>query len=261
MARYRMLFDLHTHTAIKKQNGGQILHAKGSVEENVRQALERGLSCIGISNHGPGHVVYGMPAQCISDVKREVEEARRRHPEIEILFGVEANIIERNGKLDVSERDLPQFDYVMAGYHYGIFGREPLRAALLHGGNWLCGRAGFARAFLGQASLRRRNTNLVLRAVEENRLKVLTHPGDKGPLDVRAVAAACAETGTWMEINNYHKDLSVEGIRIAAEYDVTFVIGSDAHRPQDVGSFEEGLERALEAGIPVERIVNIEKKG
>ena len=60
-----------------------------------------------------------------------------------------------------------------------------------------------------------------------------------------------------MEINAKHPHLSVEEIRIAAKYDVKFVISSDAHVPENVGLYEPQLLRALDAGLDPERIVNI----
>ena len=74
------------------------------------------------------------------------------------------------------------------------------------------------------------------------------------------IAKACADTGTLMEINMKHQHLTEEEIRIAARYDVKFIIGSDAHVPQAVGTFQGSLARALAAGLDPDRIVNIEKK-
>ena len=90
-----------------------------------------------------------------------------------------------------------------------------------------------------------------------NHIDILTHPGDKGPFDIDNIARACEDTGTFMEINAKHPHLSVEEIRIAAKYDVKFVISSDAHVPENVGLYEPQLLRALDAGLDPERIVNI----
>ncbi len=49
----------------------------------------------------------------------------------------------------------------------------------------------------------------------------------------------------------------MDEIKIAAKFDVSFIIGSDAHVPEKVGSFEGPLRRALEAGLDPARIVNI----
>ncbi len=79
-------------------------------------------------------------------------------------------------------------------------------------------------------------------------------------IDEHAVAKACEETGTLVEINARHKHPDVDDLRIYKEYDVKFVINSDAHRPKYVGRFAESLALAMEAGIDPERIVNIQKK-
>ena len=71
----------------------------------------------------------------------------------------------------------------------------------------------------------------------------------------------CAETDTLIEINGRHGHLTVEEIRIAAGVEgLKFIISSDAHTPDAVGSFRTALERALEAGLDVDRIVNIVKE-
>ena len=50
--KYEMGYDLHTHTIFS--------HGKGTIEQNVRAALDRGLTHIAITDHGPGHLFYGM---------------------------------------------------------------------------------------------------------------------------------------------------------------------------------------------------------
>ncbi|MBR0521970.1 MAG: phosphoesterase, partial [Firmicutes bacterium] len=55
---------------------------------------------------------------------------------------------------------------------------------------------------------------------------------------------------------DHHNCLTVEGIRTAMKYDVTFILGSDAHVPQNVGMVERALARAEQAGLDLSRIVN-----
>ena len=100
---------------------------------------------------------------------------------------------------------------------------------------------------------------MIVRALHENNLRILTHPGDKAPVDILEIARACAETDTWMEISNFHSHLSGAEIKIAAQTNVYFVISSDAHRPERIGSYEKGLKRAMEAGLDPARIVNIKE--
>ena len=62
-----------------------------------------------------------------------------------------------------------------------------------------------------------------------------------------------------VEVNNSHGHLDTEELAVCGNYDVQFVVSSDAHRPEDVGSYEVALERILEAGIDISRVVNIEE--
>ena len=130
-------------------------------------------------------------------MRQEVERLKPLYPKIEILLGVEANIINPSGKLDVTEEELEQFDYLLAGYHYGVFGESPAFALGLHiqnfiMSNWL---------HTGTRTQRKLNTELTVRAIYENNIKILTHPGDKGSFDIGEIALACADRGTMMEIS------------------------------------------------------------
>ena len=108
--------------------------------------------------------------------------------------------------------------------------------------------------------LRRQNTARIVKALKSNDIKTLTHPGDKAFIDEHAVAKACEETGTLIEINARHKHPDVNDLQVYKQYDVKFVINSDAHRPRYVGRFAESLALAMEAGIDPERIVNVQKR-
>ena len=247
LAQYRMTCDYHTHTIYS--------HGKGTIEDNVREAVKKGLKAIGISDHGPGHLTYGLSMKNVPQMKKEIEELQQKYPDIQILLGVEANTIMTEPYIDMSMDDCSEFDYIMAGYHYGT-----RRAATIS--NYVITHLGIKREKCSQMLVK--NTNMILNTLYQNEernnhISVLTHPGDKGPFDIEDIARACQDTRTYMEINNRHGHLSVEEIRIAAGFDVKFIIGSDAHSPSDVGGFKKALGRAMEAGLETDRIVNIEK--
>ena len=82
----------------------------------------------------------------------------------------------------------------------------------------------------------------------------------KAFIDEHRIAKACEQTDTLVEINARHKHPNVDDLKIYAQYDVQFVISSDAHLPIHVGRYAESLALALEAGIDVDRIVNIERR-
>ena len=124
-------------------------------------------------------------------------------------------------------------DFVIAGYHFGTIGKAPLKAGLMHAAGFV-----YSHTHLSAARQRDYNTMLVVKALENNKIRILSHPGAKADFDIPTIAKACEKSGTWMEINNRHGCLTVEGIRQAAKYDVTFIIGSDAHVPGDVGKYD-----------------------
>lgn len=239
---YRMAYDLHTHTTYS--------HGKGSVEDNVRRAFDQNMEFIAISDHGPGHLFYGINRNEIVNIRNDIERMNVKYPKMGVKMSVEANIVKGGNGLDVRPEEFEEFDFVIAGYHYGLFGCNCIR-------NWLW-RKGIR---IGEEALKKSNTEMVIHALRCNDIAILTHPGDKGPFDIEAIAGVCAETDTLMEINTWHGHMTEEEIRIAAQAeDVKFIISSDAHSPQRVGDFQEGVERAARAGLDLVRIVNIEEK-
>ena len=242
VSQYRMIYDHHTHTTFS--------HGKGSIEDNVKVAVEKGLKSIAITDHGPGHLTYGIDRNKIKVMRDEIERLKLVYPQIEILLGVEANTLRVAPYIDLTEEEKKGLDIVLAGYHFGI-----LRAGMVP--NYISNHTGL---FAGDSSsLKVANTAMILNALYENDIAILTHPGDKGPFDIEDIAKTCVDTNTMIEINAKHKHLTIDEIKLASKYDVKFVIGSDAHISSKVGSFEEPLKRALEAGLDPERIVNIEK--
>ncbi len=244
-SQYRLSYDIHTHTTFS--------HGKGSIEDNVKAAIAKGLGTIGISDHGPGHVSYGVKRKNLPVMRREIERLKPLYPEIEILLGVEANIINPSGALDVNAEDRKHLDYLLAGYHYGVFGEAPMQALGLLMQNYIL----FGWFHKSTKKQLLRNTELTLRAIYENEIKILTHPGDKGVFDIGEIALACADRGTLMEISTWHDWLTVEGIKQAAKTDVQFVISSDAHTPERIGDCQGAVDRIKAAGLDFERVVNL----
>lgn len=245
--QYRMTYDLHTHT--RYSHGWIVPHGKGTIDQNIVAAQQQGLNGIAISDHGPGHYMYGLKRKNLPEMRAEIERQKKMNPDMDIYLSVEANIMESENGLDVRKDEQDQFDFLLAGYHYGVLHCHSM-ANHMGGQN----SAGARRQRLVAC-----NTDLYIKALYENNIKVLTHPGDKGPVDMKEVARACAQTQTLMEINSRHQHLTVEEIRTAMKEDVLFIIDSDAHTPAAVGSYENGLQRAVDAGLDFSRIVNIER--
>ncbi len=237
----KLTADYHTHTRFS--------HGKGSIEDNVRAAIMQGLATVAISDHGYGHMGFGIRKTDLPLMKEKIVVLRNRYPEIEILLGMEANILDPDGTLDVDDEDLKLLDILLAGYHFGSAPRG-FSGLRFHGANFMA-RAGFNTRLAMEL-----NTQAFCNAMLRYPINILTHPGAKGPVDMERVAETAAKRGVWLEINAHHGYLDCEQIQMAAKYDVKFVVSSDAHRPEDVGHCGAGLKRALEAGLPSERLVN-----
>ena len=106
-----LVADYHTHTKYSRNN-----HGKGTIEENVRVAYEKGLRQIAITDHGFNQKMFGVKRKFIPQMKKEIEEATECYP-IEVLLGVEANIISSQGDIDIVDSDYKHLDILLCGFH------------------------------------------------------------------------------------------------------------------------------------------------
>ncbi len=241
--KYVMTFDLHTHTKFS--------HGKGDIEDNVKAAQAKGLKGIGISDHGRGHLLYGIKNDDLVKMRGEIERLKPLYPEMDIYLSVEANIFDAAKGMDVSILETTECDFIIAGYHYGVS----------HGfcvSNFLFNK-GFFATEKRKEKIKKRNTEMITSAMKRNKIKILTHPGDKGVVDIEEIAKVCIEEEVLMEVSAHHKQLTVEDLKLLKDTKALFIVSSDAHRPEDVGVFEPALERIIEAGIDFDRVVNIDK--
>ncbi len=236
-------FDLHTHTVWS--------HGKGSIADNAAQAAAIGLERLGISDHGPGSLAYGIDMSLIPRKREEIEECRKTFPGLKIELGIEANIVNTNGELDITKEQAAMFDYIIAGYHYSYLGNRPIRSIGVVIGGWLN-----QKGITSSVRAKNYNTDFMVNTILANKIDIVSHPGDKAVFDIDRIAKACEMAGCIMEINDHHDGLSVEGIKTAMKYDVRFILSSDAHRPMAVGRVERAIERARLAGLDFSRIVN-----
>lgn len=242
----KIFADYHTHTVYS--------HGKGTIKQNVDEAIKKGLTEIAISDHGYGHFLYGIKRDALPKMRKEIDEINKFYDKIHVKLGMEANIISRKGDLDIGKETTSKLDIVLAGYHFGAIPNNIGDCFMMHGNNFL---ARYSDAVDKKARVF--NTDAVVAAIYNNPIDILTHPGAKANIDTREVAKAAAKRGTALEINSSHGFLTVEYIKIAMKEDVKFVISSDAHRPQDVGNVKLGIERAIEAGLSVDQIINVKK--
>lgn len=242
--KYGITEDLHTHTVYSRV--GPYFHGKGRIIDNVKAAHEKGLKSLAITDHGPSDF-YGLSIKKLPKMRAEIARAAKQYPDVKVYLGVEADITDTPNGLDVTPEEAELFDFINAGYHY-----VPNCRMLA---NWLAFHLPCPEKI--KLNLMQYNTGLVERALYNNDIKILTHPGDKAYFDMDVIGKACEETGTIVEINARHKHPDVDDLRILANYAVNFIISSDAHKPSKVGRYVRSVELALAAGIAVRRIVNI----
>lgn len=243
---YKITADYHTHTIFS--------HGKGTIEDNVIAARKKGLKKIVISDHGFRHIGIGISIKDIDKIRKEIDRLNKKYNDIEILMGVEANLIGLDGTIDIPWNYIGAFDIILMGFHKAVY-----PASLKDGWNLFL-RNGLVKIWpWDRDKLRRQNTEAMIRAIERYPIRIITHPGARIDIDTQELAKHAAWKKVALEINSSHGYMTVEYVKIAMKEGAMFVINSDAHHPSRVGNFDKGLKIAQEAGLPAERIINAEK--
>ncbi|MCL2751959.1 MAG: PHP domain-containing protein [Firmicutes bacterium] len=236
--------DYHTHTFYS--------HGKGSVEDNVRAAAERGLKQVAITDHGFGHMAFGVPRRRFDSLQANVLACRADYSKkLDVLFGIEANIRGKNGQIDLRNTDFKEFDILLVGYHQMV---------------WTTAKNFFSFSVPVQTCglfrhtsdrRRKKNTEALIAAMERHPVDIFVHPEHILETDFVTLARAAAEHGVYLELNgkkNPIRDADLE--KALAETSVKFIVNSDAHSPDRVGDFELPLSVIERHQIPAERIAN-----
>ncbi|MEH3052753.1 MAG: DNA polymerase/3'-5' exonuclease PolX [Patulibacter minatonensis] len=216
--------DLHLHST--KSDG------RGSIGEMALAAIERGHEYLVITDHSASH---GFGNHVTADeLRRTIEEVRQINERLdgfELLAGSEVNI-DAKGGLDYPDELLAELDWVVASVHTA-FGTDP--------------------------------TARIIAACEHPSVDLIGHPtGRMLPdrpayeIDVPAVIAAAARTGTFLEINGSprRRDLNEFHARAAKDAGVLLVIDSDAHGPETLENQRWGIATARRAWLTAADVAN-----
>ena len=171
------------------------------------------------------------------ELRRQIERVRAvdaRLEGIRVLAGSEVNILP-DGSLDYDDDLLAELDWVVASVHTSFAAGE-------------------------QAM-----TERIVRAVRHPLVDVIGHPTGRlierrepYAVDLEAVFAAAAESGTMLEINANpaRRDLNDSAARAAAAAGVRIVVDSDAHRTTTLANMRWGIATARRAWLGPEQIAN-----
>lgn len=209
--------DLHMHSTWSD--------GRDTIDQMVFAGQRLGYEYVAITDHSERSLASRQLAKKdIARQRAEINKVRSRTRRLEILHGVEVDIM-ADGSLDFDDKDLKDFDIVLASLH---------------------DHAGHDGATL---------TERYLQAIRHPLVNVITHPANRTParfagydLDFDALFAAAAETGTAMEVDGAPGHLDLDGTlaRRAVEAGVTLVIDSDCHR-------SDGLARQMAFGVGTAR--------
>ncbi|MGW0705394.1 DNA polymerase/3'-5' exonuclease PolX [Streptomyces sp. NPDC002643] len=224
--------DLHTHT--------DLTDGLAPLEEMIEAAADRGYAYYAITDHGPNLYMQRMTDERMlaqRDRVRALDGAystRGRRGGMRLLHGAELNI-DLDGGVDWPEEFLDGFDLCVASVH-SHFNQD--RAAL---------------------------TRRLVRACENPYVNIIGHPTTrligKRPgidADLDEVFAACARTGTALEINAHpdRLDLRDEDILRAGRHGVKFAIDSDSHATIHLTDMRYGVATAQRGWLTKHDVIN-----
>lgn len=240
-----LIGDYHTHTVYS--------HGHGSVEDNVKAAISLGLKEIAITDHGFMHDFYGVRRMDLQNMIDDVKAARKKYPQIKIYLGLEANLIDGTGRVDIEDYDNEWLDILVCGYHKCT--RSTSVKNLLSFGfpNFISGLTKFSVKQVVK------NTDAYIKAIERYKIDIISHPNYGIKTDVKEIAKAAAHYGTFLELNGKKVSMTDEEIESILDTDCNIIVDSDAHSPQKVGYFGVPLGVVNRLSIPPERIVNFDK--
>lgn len=243
-----LLGDYHTHTKYSRFN-----HGKGTVLENASTAHAKGLKQIAITDHGFNHPFFGIRRKDIPDLKEDILNAREVTG-VDILLGIEANLISFDGDVDLMEEDLQDFDIILMGYHKFVLGKKKyIDTFSLQKTN------GIAKIFTPSAERISKNTTGFLKALDKYPIDIITHLNYGAPTDTLAVAKMAREKGVYVELNGKRINFTDREIVTMANEGVKFIINSDAHTPDRVGENNTAMNLVYRLGIPSSLIANMDK--
>ncbi len=241
----KLTADYHIHTPYS--------HGKSSVLENALKAKELGLNTIGISDHGFNHMFFPLKRKNLSFLKEEIYTASQQTG-VEILLGMESNLISLTGKSDMKDSDLENFDIYLCGLHLLVkyCSYMDLRKLMLN--NY------FTYKFRKTPSkeLIVDTTKAFIELIKNNPVDILTHINFKCFCDLKTVAKVCADYGTYIEINTKKQHISAEELYEMSLTGVKFIINSDAHSSERVGDTLIAEQLLNQSGINSSLIDNID---
>jgi putative hydrolase len=221
--------DCHVHS--HWSDGG------ASIREMAEAAIELGHEYIVLTDHSPSlKVARGLSPERLREQLDVVAALNEELAPFRILTGIEVDIL-ADGALDQEDELLARLDVVVGSVHSLLrMEREPMTQRML---------AAVA------------NPHLDILGHCTGRMRTGRRDRPESEFDADAVFAACARYDKAVEINSLppRRDPPRRLMRLALELGCRFALDSDAHAPGQLAWKLSGADRAVECGVPPERIV------
>ncbi|MBH1937610.1 DNA polymerase/3'-5' exonuclease PolX [Streptomyces sp. AV19] len=218
--------DLHTHT--------DLTDGLAPLEDMVAAAAGRGYAYYAVTDHAPDLAMQRMTREKALAQRERLRALEGRHGRMRLLHGTELNI-GPDGEVDWPADFLAGFDLCVASVHSHFRqSREEL-------------------------------TRRLVRACENPHVAIIGHPttrllGRRPGIDADfdAVFAACARTGTALEINGHPErlDLGDEEILRARRHGVKFAVNTDAHSVTHLPYMRFGVGTAQRGWLTADDVIN-----
>lgn len=223
----KYVLDSHSHTLASG-------HAYNTIREMACAAKEKGLELLAITEHAPQ-----MPGSCHDFYFSNLKVVSRQMCGVELLLGVELNILDFDGNVDLTMDLLKQMDIVIASMHPPCY----------------------------SSGTREENTRAYINVMKNPYVNIIGHPDDsRFPVDMEALVLASKEHHVLLELNNSSLNPSgarqdaigndIRMLELCKKYQAPIIIGSDAHTDSDVGRHDLALKLIQELSFPEELIVN-----
>lgn len=223
--------DLHCHSNWSD--------GSAPIEEMALTAAALGHDYLAVTDHSPRlTIANGLSPDRLRRQLDVIDKLRDRVAPLRILTGIEVDILS-DGTLDQQPGLLERLDIVVASVHSKLAMDAPAM------------------------------TRRMVRAVTDERVTVLGHctgrlvAGGRGlrresSFDAEVVFDACREHHTAVEINSRpeRRDPPTRLLRLAERMGCMFAISTDAHAPGQLDFLDHGAQRALDAGVPADRVIN-----
>lgn len=210
--------DMHCHTLVS-------VHAYHTLGEMIERAKKIGLKAFAVTDHGPA--MQDAPLCCHFEGLHTLPDYMEG---IRVYKGVEANILDFNGNLDIPDPVLENLEWVIASFHEAV-----------------CPHSTFEQ-----------HTEAYLKLAENPHVKVIGHSAGDYLYDYKKVLPVFKKNGILVEINKNQADLPKckELALLCKQYEIPVVVDSDAHNIYTLCDVSKAMDMLNSIKFPDELIIN-----